>query len=800
MARKKSSPARTDASHDLLPSPHLAAWVALTWDDLRLAFDRGSVQRGRAYQRDGHVSELLVSQEGELLGAVQGTHLYVTNVKLVPKKRGPERIQGHCSCPLGGRCKHAVAVVADYLAQLADGKSPPLVSTDDARWKRLLKAHVVSDEEPDDDDDGADFEDEYDDDVDDSEVKGKRATRTAGGTRGSARQSRHRKSSPTTARKSGRRTRAEWDALILADLKKKSVDELAQLVISLIGRFPKLRQEFQERLLLSEGDATRLIREARKELRSVTAETGWRNHWDDDGHTPDYDRLKGRLEKLVEIGQADAVADLGRDLFKNGMLQVAESDDDGATASALAECFPVVFAAVAGSSMTPADKILYAIDACEMDEWNYIEPAAAEILESNWSQADWSAVADRLAERLNPRKPEREVTPRDEKVRAANESGGEAAGAAVYSRTDYRRSTLSNWLALALERSGRDDEILPLFIIEASRTGDYERLVDHLMKLKRFDDAERWAREGIEKSSPTSAGLVRQLVEKLVELARRRRQWDVVAAQAACDFFSRPRVDSFQRLMSAAKKAKCETIVRRRAEQFLETGIAPIRRELVTVEAPRTSDATRAEKLPKQQRGKSAPAKGAIVPMPSTPPAPPAFKTIREDDWPLPLPDYMATACLSADKYGGHANQYHQVLVELAIAEDRMDDALRWYDSITGGKSSKTRGSIGRRRWHFNSLDDQVAEAVAKTHPERSLEIYRRDLDANLQVADAAAYDQCATTLRMMHPIMKAIGREREWNELVQSIREKYRNRPRFMDVLDSLDPRPIIETRKRGK
>jgi hypothetical protein len=66
---------------------------------------------------------------------------------------------------------------------------------------------------------------------------------------------------------------------------------LAKCVVALVNRFPELRQEFQERILLGEGDAPRLIDEARKELRSVTSEIGWQNHWQHDGHTPDYSRL-----------------------------------------------------------------------------------------------------------------------------------------------------------------------------------------------------------------------------------------------------------------------------------------------------------------------------------------------------------------------------------------------------------------------------------------------------------------------------------------------------------------------------
>jgi hypothetical protein len=49
-----------------------------------------------------------------------------------------------------------------------------------------------------------------------------------------------------------------------------------------------------------------------------------------------------------------------------------------------------------------------------------------------------------------------------------------------------------------------------------------------------------------------------------------------------------------------------------------------------------------------------------------------------------------------------------------------------------------------------------------------------------------------------MRPIMQSLDRGDFWIELVKDVREKYRNRPRFMEVLDKLERRPIVETQKR--
>jgi hypothetical protein len=48
-----------------------------------------------------------------------------------------------------------------------------------------------------------------------------------------------------------------------------------------------------------------------------------------------------------------------------------------------------------------------------------------------------------------------------------------------------------------------------------------------------------------------------------------------------------------------------------------------------------------------------------------------------------------------------------------------------------------------------------------------------------------------------MRPILKALHREAEWEGLLAAIRMRYKNRPKFMEILDKLDPRPIVEQKR---
>src|SRR5947208_1601213 len=76
---------------------------------------------------------------------------------------------------------------------------------------------------------GERFDDEEDEDHFDDEVRGEGTAVTRG----------RRKPSKPKAR-----SRAKWDELIEADIRQKGREELADLVVSLVDRFPELREEF----------------------------------------------------------------------------------------------------------------------------------------------------------------------------------------------------------------------------------------------------------------------------------------------------------------------------------------------------------------------------------------------------------------------------------------------------------------------------------------------------------------------------------------------------------------------------
>jgi uncharacterized Zn finger protein len=318
-------------------------WATLSWDDLTEWAGPRSVSRGRAYQSQRRVDDLAISEDGWLLALVTGGERYTVTVWCDSEREKGGALYSRCTCPVGANgCKHAVAVVAEYLELLGEEVEIPAADADDERWTMLSGE---------DDEAGNDIDDADDLDSDDEVVDQPRRALSS---------------------RTGKRARLFGDDKIRKHIDAKSREELVALLWSLTERFPELREEFRDRIALGEGNVDRLVMQARKELKSVVSQAGWRNSWTGERHTPDYSRLKHRLERLLELGQPDSVVRLGPEIMALGMEQIGQSDDEGETAEALGECMPVIFQALAASTLAPARKLLFAIDAQLQDDYSVV--------------------------------------------------------------------------------------------------------------------------------------------------------------------------------------------------------------------------------------------------------------------------------------------------------------------------------------------------------------------------------------------------------------------------------------------
>ncbi len=680
-------------------------FTKLTWNDVETWAGSRIVLRGRNYQHGGRVQKLACTASGGILAWVQGTLRYATQVEIVKKK-----LLASCTCPYGGICKHAVALVLSYLDCLKTQKAIPTAAEDDTRFDLLQEyaearaaVRVWEPQESDDEDyneDDEDYdenaEDEYDED--DEEEEGEPTVNR----RAIAKQSH-----PHPSVSDGATTYLE----------QQSKDDLVTLLKKLMRQHPDVRQAIVDRANLLSGEVKNLVATVRKEINALARMSAWGD--EDDwgrGGSGNYVRIRTHLEALLVAGHADEVLSLGQELLKAGTQQVEMVNDEGETMGEVAACMPIVFRALTQSSLAPAERMLWAINA-ELNDGYDLCQGKEEFWRHSYSVADWNIVADHLHTRL-------------QKFASEDRSEGYT--------TKYRRDHLTNLLIDALEHAGRQDEIIPLCESEVEKTDSYVRLVTYLKQAKRWQEMEQWIHKGIAATRKQSPGIASQLRLALRERREQEKNWPQVAAFYAEDFFDQPGARTLIELQKAAKRAGVEAKVRAGAFHYLETGALP--------------QATK-----------------------------PTKKTVGLLPWPLPECEVKGME----ERRGTTAPMRH-ALIDIAIAEKRPDEVLRWYEQPEPHKTP-TGGYV----W---SNDDRIATAIVAAYPDRAIAIWKKLVESQLVHAEVRAYESAATYLRKIRDASKKPERAREWATYLAALRQTHLRRPRLVQILDSLTGQPIVE------
>ncbi len=645
MARQKKKTTKKQKSSD--------PFSKLTWENLEEWAGAVIVGRGRPYQRRGAVENLGRTAGGTLAAWVRGTRRYATRVRLTERNG----LESACTCPYWDTCKHAVAVVLEYLERLKTDSTIGEIDEDDPR---LLKLEAIEDEEEEEENAKA--------------RSGRSKSKTAS---------------------------------LRPYLQEQTKAELVALVVELADAHDAVRQSLADRRDLAAGQTQKILQMIRRELHALEESL-----WDEYNHrdpAANVGRIKAALKGLVAAGQADAALRLGPELLDAG-TRALEHDDEGESDAAFADCFEVLFQALDTASLSPADQIEWAIDMEQADGYSLCAAGLENLWKKGYAQSDWSAVCDRLAQRLEAIEP---VAEEDAFL------------------PNFKRSQMADWLTRALEKAGRQDEVIPLWEREAPITNTYAHLVDLLIAKRRWEEARHWCRQGMEAVASTYPGIEAALHKKLQTINERSGNPLAGLALQAEEFFAAPGLAGFQDLCKAARKARLGQGVEAWARHYLETGRRP------GVGRKRKSDPKIA--------------------------------------WPLPPPEVEVPTHSEATEA-----PMTGTLIRLAIAEKKPDEVLKWYDY-----AGRKKGGLGLADFLVDATE--VAEAIKSAYPERAIAIWQETAESNIARVSTSGYEAAVPYLRKMKNALTRAGRKQEWDEYLASLREENKRRPRCLEVLGRL-------------
>jgi len=490
-------------------------------------------------------------------------------------------------------------------------------------------------------------------------------------------------------------------------LEKQSKKELVDFILVLAQEHPRISELLADRSNLKQGNISPIREAIRRDIEAL--EPDWQDYDPFDADT-DFAHIAERLAALLDAGYADDVVELGETFLQLAPKRYEYSHyDDWEIASGIAECLNIILKALSRSSLPPTEQLLWYIDAELKDEYGiFDDDTEVFIKKQGYKKADWQVVSEILESRLQA-----QTLPKDNDT----------------SSGFYKRENLSRWLQTAMERSGRQTDIVGLLQREAPITHRYDKLVSALLTASREQEAHDWIVEGFAKTIDNLPGIAWGLAEQLRDVASRKKQHANIASLLALEFFYRPDTALYCKLEKTAKRIRCWPAVRKALLTYLETGVRPDIQ-------PTKKNITRT----------------------------------TSSNWPLPPSELLLPKSKSATSLFPATG----VLVNVAIYEKRPDDVLKWYHP-------------GRKSSLYHDKDDAVAEAVKSTHPNEAQAIWKRVAEWEIARVKPAAYKVAAPYLKKIRALYRKQKRTAEWKSYLSALRRQHKAKRRLIEILDSL-------------
>ena len=153
----------------------------------------------------------------------------------------------------------------------------------------------------------------------------------------------------------------------------------------------------------------------------------------------------------------------------------------------------------------------------------------------------------------------------------------------------------------------------------------------------------------------------------------------------------------------------------------------------------------------------------------------------KQKGWPLPESGLDAPESRRQDRFPMVSE-----LIEMAILEKKPEGVLYWYDQLPK-----------KRYGWYGVNDDEVAKAVQAHAPDRAVAIWKHKAERLIARVKPKAYQEAGKYLRKAAKVMAKESKLKEWERYLQSLREQHARKIRLLEVLDSLDDKPVIEKKR---
>jgi len=334
-------------------------------------------------------------------------------------------------------------------------------------------------------------------------------------------------------------------------LEKFNKKELVEFILEAANKHPQLNKYLLNQANLDMGNITQVTVAIRKEIEALEPD----GYDDDDFSSNDFDLIHERLSKLLDSGHPDEVVDLGTTFIEIAARRYEyDNGDDWGICYGIERCLEVIIKALTLSSLSPAEQLVWYIDAVMDDGYCIFDNVKNITKNRRYKKDDWAEVRTVLEERLE------QLASPDEDTRHSGR---------------YKREQLTNWIETAMEKSGNKRDAIDLLKREALITHCYPQLVAALVSARQHEDARQWAIKGFTQTIDKLPGIAWELVAQLKEMAKQKKEQDAVVALLALEFFYRPGIHLYHELKKNIKSKKQGDIIRKGLLTYLETGTRP---------------------------------------------------------------------------------------------------------------------------------------------------------------------------------------------------------------------------------